>query len=113
MAESDDLFTEIQDEGMADIGTAIEFEMDGKQGYHGVIDHPSTATQMLTGAFQGRSEIVIMATRDQFATPPSQRGVLTINSPAVFRATHWERKQVDPFGAAHFAITAMRQLPTT
>ena len=112
MSESEDLFTEIQDEGMADIGTAVSFDMDGGN-YNGTIDNPSITTQMLTGAYQGRSVIVILATRDQFSSPPSQRGVLTINSEGVFKASQWDRKEINPYGANHYAITALKQLPTT
>lgn len=109
MNESDEMFAEIQNEGMADVGTAVEFELDGEK-YNGVVNNPDTQTQMLTGGYQGRSMIVILATRAQFASQPAQKGVVTINSPQVFAQSQWNRMQVEPYGAAHYAITVMRQL---
>ena len=110
--EAEELFAEIQDDGMADIGTAVTFAMDGGN-YNGIVSSPDAATQMLTGSYQGRSTMVILATRDQFSSPPSQRGVLTINSEGVFKASQWDRKEVNPYGANHYAITVLHQLPTT
>lgn len=112
MDETGEMFTEIQDEGMGFIGTSVEFELDGKAGYMGIINNPDTATQMLSGGYQGRIELVIMATRQQFATAPAQKGVVTITAPDIFSASQWNRKQVEMQGAAHYAITVMRQLST-
>ncbi len=112
MSETEAMFREIQDEGMSDIGTSVSFAMDGAE-YTGVINNPDTLTQMLTGGYQGRSEIVVLATRDQFSAPPAQKGVVTISQPDVLKASQWNRKQVNPYGAAHYAITLLRQLNTT
>jgi hypothetical protein len=111
MSESDEMFREIQDEGMADIGTKVEFEMDGGK-YYGTINSPEASTQMLTGGYQGRSVMVILATKRQFPTIPSQRGDITITASQDFDASQWTRKQVEVYGAAHYAITVQKQLPT-
>ena len=112
MNEAEEMFAEIQNIGMADVGTAVEFEIDGEK-YNGVVSNPDTSTQMLTGGYQGRSMIVILATRDQFSSQPAQKGVMTINSPAVFAQSQWNRMQVDPYGANHYSITVMKQLTTS
>ncbi len=52
MSETDAMFEEVQNEGMRDIGTWIEFELDGTK-YAGTINNPNTDTQMLTGASIG------------------------------------------------------------
>ena len=109
MSETDEMFTEIQDEGMADLGTKVLFEMDGAS-YAGTMDSPGAVTQMLTGGYQGRSEMVILATRSQFAAQPAQRGIVVITAPEIFSHAQWNRKQVEPYGAAHYAITVMHQL---
>lgn len=106
------MFTEIQDEGMADIGTKVVFEMDDGT-YNGTINSPEVSTQMLTGGYQGRAVMVILATRNQFAQMPSQRGVLTITAPSLFNASQWTRKFVEVYGAAHYAITVQHQQPTS
>jgi hypothetical protein len=110
--ETEDLFCEVQNEGMTFIGTRVEFEMDGKAGYYGVINDPDEATQMMTGGYQGRAEMVIIATRSQFAGNPGQKGVVTITAPDLFAASQWNRKQVEVFGASHYAIHLMKQMPT-
>lgn len=107
--ETEDMFNEVQNEGMADIGTAIEFEMDGQK-YNGVIDNPDTSTSMMTGGYQGRSVITILATRSQFPSQPSQKGNITVTAPDMFAQSVWARKQVEPYGAAHYAITILHQL---
>lgn len=112
MSESDEMFTEIQDEGMADIGTKVVFEMDDGT-YNGTINSPEITTQMLTGGYQGRAIMVILATRSQFPDMPGQRGVITITAPAIFNASQWSRRQVEVYGAAHYAITVQHQLPTS
>lgn len=109
--ETSDLYDEIQDDGMAMIGTKIQFTMDGET-YNGVVNNPASATQMLTGGYQGHSEMVILATRTQFSSPPAQRGEVIITAPPVFDKTQWRRKQVDEYDANHFSITVMRQLGT-
>lgn len=109
MNETDSMFEEIQNEGMADVGTACEFEIDGER-HNGIINNPDTSTQMLTGGYQGRSMMVILATRSQFASQPAQKGVVTINSPQMFNQSQWNRMQVEPYGAAHYSITVMKQL---
>jgi len=106
------MFTEIQDVGMTDIGTAVTFTIDDGT-YHGTINSPEINTQMLTGAYQGRAVMVILATRTQFDEAPAQRGVVTITAPAMFNASQWTRKMVEPYGAAHYAITVQNQLPTS
>lgn len=111
MNEAESAFEEIQNEGMPDIGTACEFELDGGR-FQGIINNPDAATQMLTGGYQGRAEVVILATRSQFATRPAQKGGVSITQPEVFKASLWQRKQVEVFGAAHYAITIMAQLPS-
>lgn len=103
------MFTEIQNEGMPDVGCAVEFEIDGEK-YNATVNNPDTSTQMMTGGYQGRSMMVLLATRDQFASQPAQKGVMTINSPAMFNQSQWNRMQVEPYGAAHYAITIMKQL---
>lgn len=106
------MFTEIQDVGMPDIGTSVTFTIDDGT-YTGTINNPEINTQMLTGGYQGRAVLVILATRSQFTGPPAQRGVITITNPAIFNASQWTRKMVEPYGAAHYAITVQVQLPTT
>ena len=112
VSESDEMFTEIQDEGMADIGTKVEFEMDDGK-YSGTINSPEISTQMLTGGYQGRAVMVILATRNQFSSMPGQRGTLTITAPSLFNASQWTRKQVEVYGAAHYAITVQHIQPTS
>ena len=111
MNEAESAFEEIQNTGMTDIGTACEFEMDGGK-FGGIINNPDAATQMLTGGYQGRAEMTILATRSQFATRPAQKGGVTITQPEVFKAALWQRKQVEVSGAAHYAITVMAQQPS-
>lgn len=111
MSEADEMFTEIQDGGMADIGTKVVFEMDDGT-FNGTINNPEVTTQMLTGGYQGRAIMVILATRTQFATMPGQRGVITITAPELFKASQWNRRQVEVFGSAHYAITVQHQQPT-
>lgn len=112
MNEAEEMFAEVQNEGMADIGTAISFEMDGGK-FNGIINNPDTSTQMLTGGYQGRSMLVLLATREQFATQPAQKGIVVITAPQVFAQSQWNRMQVDPYGANHYAITVMKQLTTS
>jgi len=112
VSESDEMFTEIQDEGMADIGTKVVFEMDDGT-YNGTINNPEVTTQMLTGGYQGRAVMVILATRSQFSQMPGQRGAITITAPSLFNATQWTRKQVEVYGAAHYAITVQLNQPTS
>ncbi len=112
MSETEDLFCEVQNEGMDFIGVKIQFEMDGGS-YVGTLGNPDAATQMLTGGYQGRSQVIIMATRSQFASRPAQKGIVVITAPDIFSKSQWQRKQVDVFGASHYAIEVMMQLPTT
>lgn len=111
--ETEEMFIEVQNEGMDIIGTRVEFELDGKSGYSGVANNPEPSTQMLTGGYQGYAEMVIYATKSQFAATPAQKGIITVTWDGVFRQSLWNRKQVDTFGASHYAITVMRQLPFT
>ena len=111
MNETDEMFEEVQNVGMADVGTAVEFDIDGES-YSGVISNPDTQTQMLTGGYQGRSMMVIVATREQFASQPAQKGVLVITQPAGFAQSQWNRMQVEPYGANHYSLTIMKQLTT-
>lgn len=109
MNETDAMFEEIQNEGMADIGTAVSFDMDGRK-CAGVINNPQVVTEMLTGGYQGRAQMVILATRGQFAAQPAQKGIVVITAPDIFTQGQWNRTQVEPYGAAHYAITVMHQL---
>lgn len=111
MSESDDIFTEIQDEGMADIGCAVQVDMDGNS-YQGTINSPDAATMMMTGAYQGRSVLQIRMTKTQFATPPAQRGEVLLTD-AYGQETQWQRKEVSVEEVAHYVMTILRQLPTT
>lgn len=111
MNETESAFAEIQNVGMGDIGTACTFEIGGAK-YNGIINNPDTATQMMTGGYQGRAVMVIIATRGQFATTPSQRADLTITAPDLFKASQWRMKEVEVFGASHYALTCLHQLPS-
>ena len=111
MNETDAMFEEVQNVGMTDLGTAVEFIMDGQK-YNGTINNPDASTSMMTGGYQGRSVMIILATRGQFASQPSQRGSVSITAPDMFSQSEWARKQVEPYGAAHYAITVLHQLTT-
>lgn len=109
MNESDEMFTEIQDEGMADIGAFVDLDMDGKK-YRGTLSAPDAATVMMTGNFQGRSVIVVRATKDQFASPPPQRGIVLITDQNGDES-EWQRKEVSVDEINHYVLTLLRQLP--
>lgn len=110
MSESDEMFTEIQDEGMADIGTRVLITVDGKT-YKGIINPPETTSQMMSGGYQGRAVIIVRATRDQFATSPAQRSDILLTD-SYGQETQWRSKEVAVDESAHYVFTLLKQLPS-
>lgn len=108
MSEADTAFAEIQD-GMAAIGTAVKFTCDGAA-YSGVLGSTDLTTQMLTGGYNERSQILIRATKGQFGAPPVQHGPIVITAPSPYSGMQWARKEVSIDEVAHYVFTLMRQV---
>ena len=107
MSELTDSFDDAS-AGMGLVDANVTFTYFGGQ-YTGTPGTADQATQMLTGGYNGRSHLVIRATRDQFGTPPPQRGpVLVINADGT--QTPWECKEVNPDELAFYVFTLNRQI---
>ncbi len=88
-------------------GFGEQFTLNGRC-YVGTWNTPDIQTQMLTGGFQGRTEMTIVAHRSQFATQPGQRdGKITRRKDN----TLWQIKEVTVDSSTHYLIHVNRQLP--
>lgn len=105
MSEIDTAFEDVE-KAMAPLGTAVTFTVGGKN-YAGVIGTSDLATQMLTGAYNGRSQLVIRATKPQFIAAPPQRGLVMVYGSDGSKE-QWECKEMDPNQQSHYVFTLIR-----
>lgn len=105
--EIDEAFEDVQT-AMTAIGTTVTFQCDGAE-YQGVIGTSDVATQMLTGGYQGRSQLVIRATKPQFNAMPAQRGQVIVFGADGKSTTAWDRKQVDSDEPSHYVFTLIKK----
>jgi hypothetical protein len=87
-------------------GLGEQFTLNGKT-YWGGWNTPDLQTQMLTGGFQGRTEMTIVAHRKQFASIPGQRDGKVLR---VKDNTLWEIREVSVDSHTHYTIHVIRQI---